>query len=400
MTDIEHNNWKILVGDCRERLEGLPDESVHMIWTSPPYFGLRDYGEKDQIGLELTPDEFVEALVTVFAEARRVLRDDGTLWLNLGDSYASSSTGSDTTKTGLKPKDLIGIPWRVAKALQDDGWYLRSDIIWAKGISGHEGVSKRVYQSAVKNGVSTSVAKAIVEDLDLYVGNPMPESVKDRPSSAHEHIFLFSKNKRYFYDHIAIREPVSAESVARVQRGHHRKGHKWGDGPGNQTIANDLSRALHPAGRNRRDVWCIPTKPFRGAHFATAPEALVAPCIKAGTSEAGCCPGCEAPYVRKNSECKTSCACNNDPFFVASSDPVPCTVLDLFAGAATTLLVAEKLGRRSIGIELNPEYAVIASERLAEYSRNTKAPWEDGYIPKEIEEDSVIEEMSFDDLLG
>ena len=374
--------WKILVGDCRERLKELPDESVNMVWTSPPYFGLRDYGEEDQIGLEPTPEEFVEALVTVLREARRVLRKDGTLWLNLGDTYSRGNNvpqGGFQDRNGvekhqfdtpsanmgghssIKPKDLIGIPWRVAFALQADGWYLRSDIIWAKGISGQDDFGEEVRVTMLENGIDPKVASKVLEDLDLYVGNGMPESVKSRPTKSHEYLFLFSKNSKYYYDHSSIRESVKDSSIARVNRGHHRSGHKWEDGPGSQTLSNDLSKAIHPEGKNRRSVWCIPTKPFSGAHFATAPEALVEPCIKAGCPEGG-------------------------------------TVLDPFAGAGTTLLVAEKLGRHSIGIELNPEYVEIAEKRLLEYHRDVTAPWEEGYIPEE--EPEGPEEIDFTALLA
>lgn len=222
----------LLVGDVRERLKELPDRSVHCCVTSPPYWGLRDYGEAGQIGLEQSPEEYVAELVAVFREVWRVLRDDGTLWLNLGDSYAgNNSRASNNGRAGfgnprdgvferigdgLKTKDLVGIPWRVAFALQADGWYLRQDIIWHKP-------------------------------------NPLPESVKDRCTKAHEYIFLMSKSSRYYFDYEAIREP---------------------------TI--DLQDK-----RNRRDVWTVPIKPFTGAHFATFPTDLITPCILAGCPDGG-----------------------------------------------------------------------------------------------------------------
>jgi DNA modification methylase len=277
-----------------------------------------------EIGLEATPDEYVAELVGVFREVRRVLRDDGTLWLNLGDSYASSPPGNttvgvsaksglngvngasgqyretlaaghqtkrDTSKLpGLKPKDLIGIPWMVAFALRSDGWYLRSDIIWSKP-------------------------------------NPMPESVKDRPTKAHEYVFLLSKGPRYYYDADAIREPHAPDSLARVERGR-SDDHKWADGgPGNQSIAKDLAKACHPDGRNRRSVWTVTTQPFAEAHFATMPPALAEPCILAGA-------------------------------------PVDGVVLDPFGGAGTTALVARRNGRRFVHVELNPEYMEIAKRRV------------------------------------
>ena len=279
---------RILIGDVREKLRELPDESVHCAVTSPPYYGLRDYGVAGQIGLETTPQEYVETLVDVFREARRALRDDGTLWLNLGDSYAGGGNyrgiNSEATLTakqrsnrgahgisqllgakntpGCKPKDLLGIPWRVAFALQADGWWLRSDIIWHKP-------------------------------------SPMPESVTDRPTSAHEHIFLLAKSERYYFDNESVKEPAV------------------------------YSDAMENAGsmRNIRNVWTIATQPFAEAHFATFPPSLVEPCIKAGCPEGG-------------------------------------TILDPFGGAGTSGLVADRLKRNAILIELNPEYAAMAQRRI------------------------------------
>ena len=301
----------ILVGDCRQRLAELPAGSVQTCVTSPPYFGLRDYGHDGQIGLEQTPDAFVAELVAVFREVKRVLRDDGTLWLNLGDSYCNSNGYaraqpefqrkgrndapandrdlSALHAAGLKTKDLIGIPWRVAFALQADGWYLRQDIIWHKP-------------------------------------NPMPESVKDRCTKAHEYIFLLSKSERYFYDADAIREPHAEVSIERVKRPFHLSEHVEGRAV-NQPEDGDMSRFLHPNGRNRRTVWTVPTSPFKGAHFATFPPDLIEPCVKAGSK-----PGD--------------------------------LVLDPFGGAGTTGLVADRLGRNAVLCELNPTYAELARERL------------------------------------
>jgi DNA modification methylase len=285
------------LGDCREVLRALPDQSVHCCVTSPPYFGLRDYGVAGQIGLEPTPDAFVGELVVVFREVRRVLRDDGTLWLNLGDSYASAwackrrniiGNGSPDMNTsrgrmaeGLKEKDLIGIPWRVAFALQADGWYLRQDIIWSKP-------------------------------------NPMPESVTDRCTKAHEYIFLLSKNARYYYDADAVAEPAICDSM-RGPAAHGDKISTNGNG--------GLSRRPIEQTRNKRSVWEIASQPFSEAHFATFPPALIEPCILAGCPKGG-------------------------------------TVLDPFAGAGTTGLVADRLQRNAILIELNPEYAAMAQRRI------------------------------------
>jgi DNA modification methylase len=304
---------QILMGDCREILPTLPDQSVHCCVTSPPYFGLRDYGHAGQIGLEATPDAFVAEMVAVFREVRRVLRDDGTLWLNLGDSYAGSgkySAGSPShlwgskqstnaasaglampIPKGLKGKDLIGIPWRVAFALQADGWYLRQDIIWSKP-------------------------------------NPMPESVTDRCTKAHEYLFLLSKSPRYFYDAKAIAENAEGTAFKRAQREATADrvysggvGHEGRNDSGKSCIANSKET------RNRRSVWEVTTQPFSEAHFAAFPPALIEPCILAGCPKGG-------------------------------------TVLDPFAGAGTTGMVADRCQRNAILIELNAEYATMTKDRL------------------------------------
>lgn len=299
--------------------------------TSPPYFGLRDYGVNGQIGLEQSPEEYVNKLVSVFREVRRVLRNDGTLWLNLGDSYAKagiSGMGDPTIGTqnlggmkpikkavpfGLKPKDLVGIPWRMAFALQADGWYLRSDIIWSKP-------------------------------------NPMPESVRDRPTKSHEYIFLLSKQPRYFFDSEVIAEPVADSTIQRLSQDiEHQEGSKRVPG---KTNGNMKAVAPRYAGkkytenpdlfyrtksgnaynfrerRNKRDVWTVSTKPFKGAHFAVFPPDLVKPCILAGCPEGG-------------------------------------IVLDPFGGSGTVAMVAAQYGRDSIYIDLNPEYAEMAKQRAA-----------------------------------
>jgi DNA modification methylase len=268
------NSYEILTGDVRERLVDIPDESVRCCVTSPPYWGLRDYGQGDQLGLEETPEQYVENMVAVFREVKRVLAKDGTLWLNLGDSYYNNfGGGSATMTTGnagavkqrgrhnlpkhdlFKIKDLVGIPWRVAFALQADGWWLRQDIIWHKP-------------------------------------NPMPESVTDRCTKAHEYVFLLTKSAKYYYDHEAMQEEATTERT-----------------------------------RNRRSVWSVNTKPFKGAHFAVMPEALAEPCVLAGS---------------------------------APGD----LVLDPFTGSGTVAVVALRHGRRFIGTELNPEYVQIATDRI------------------------------------
>lgn len=343
----------ILQGDALALLRTLPSESVHCCVTSPPYWGLRDYGVAGQMGGEATPEAFVAGMVAVFAEVRRVLRSDGTCWVNLGDSYAGGGhTGRNDAETirqidvnsgrrpnamaygdndrggrkprgpvlGLKSKDLVGIPWRVAFALQADGWFLRSDIIWHKP-------------------------------------NPMPESVTDRPTKAHEYLFLLSKSATYYYDADAIKELASPDSHARYARGR-SDSHKWADGgPGCQTIATNKPGSRFGPGvnpkcaepgsgikqntsfsaavkdlvdsRNKRSVWTIPTQPYPEAHFATFPEGLVRPCILAGCPPGG-------------------------------------TVLDPFAGSGTTLAVAKALGCDAIGIELNPAYVKLIEKRLAQ----------------------------------
>jgi len=361
----------ILNGDVIDCLRSLPDACVQCVVTSPPYWGLRDYGVEGQIGLEPTPGEYVEKMIEVFREVRRVLRNDGTLWLNLGDSYnGSGGAGGDYAPGGLKagqpkypgrrisalkPKDLVGIPWRVAFALQADGWYLRSDIIWSK--------------------------------LD-----PMPESVTDRPTKSHEYVFLLSKRPRYFYDADAIREAHKEPNRGNGERD--RVNYNIGGiiGRGRVGEYEEGVRLYNPAGRNRRTVWEIATQPMPDAHFATFPEALVEPCIKAGTSARGACPKCGAPWrrvverlpVTGRNENKTpaaahaavkcsrageshvktvgwepSCGCETQ-----DGEPVPCVVLDPFGGSGTVAKVARDLGRSSISCELNPEYVEIAKKRL------------------------------------
>jgi DNA modification methylase len=438
--------WQVLEGDCREQLATLEPGSAQTCVTSPPYFGLRDYGtgaweggdegcdhiagmarqdtEREtpggrggsfrggtvqfrdecgkcgarrvdrQIGLEPTPDEYVAGLAAVFREVRRVLRDDGTVWLNLGDSYSGSgpsgaSYQSETTKRraegngmdgafrisktladrgltyaekkpvpvpGTKPKDLLGIPWMVAFALRADGWYLRSDIIWSKP-------------------------------------NPMPESVTDRPTKAHEYLFLLSKGPRYFYDADAIREDGTNRAPGNVT---HKHTEAYANGDEFSRTEGGLLEIGASASRNRRSVWTVATQPFPGAHFATFPARLIEPCILAGSAPKAC-GECGAPWrrvvegerigelprrpdeahnggtgltphsgYRGNLSVRTvgwESSCAHD------DDSGSCVVLDPFAGSGTTGVVAGRLGRDFVGIELNPEYAQMARDRITAEGR-------------------------------
>lgn len=309
---------KILCGDALETLRSLPDSSVNCCVTSPPYYGLRDYGADGQIGLERTPEAYIARLTDVFREVRRVLVKDGTLWIVIADSYAGSGKGRDSDGshridssksgsyrgqtdghigkqvTGCKPKDLLGIPWMLAFALRDDGWYLRSAIIWHKQ-------------------------------------NAMPHSVTDRPVNTYENIFLLTKSPKYFFDYHALEVPTSEDTKRRVKRGFNLKPTKYTDGaPGQapQTINRPIAPTADvPAMRRGRDVWSCPTAPYRGSHFAAFPLELVKPCILAGCPEGG-------------------------------------IVLDPFFGSGTTGAAALFLNRRYLGIELNPAFIPLAEERL------------------------------------
>jgi len=364
--------FELLQGDCLQQMATLPAASVQCCVTSPPYWGLRDYGTAGQLGLEATTDEYVANMVAVFRAVRRVLRDDGTLWLNLGDSYASGEVGRHdgisrslpgmTTKfeggkrqqqkrpPGLKPKDLGGIPWRVAFALQADGWWLRQDIIWHKP-------------------------------------NPMPESVTDRCTKAHEYIFLLTKSARYYYDNEAVKEDAVRAGDIPGGNGHYIQHSAGGHNKDGLTACGQKPVAET---RNKRSVWTVTTKPFKGAHFATFPPDLIEPCIKAGTSEKGCCAKCGAPWVRdvertvvwpekrggkgENADrLDGGMACNAErtaktvgwsPSCSCDAPTVPCTVLDPFSGAGTTGVVAVQHGRRYIGIELNPDYLEMSRKRI------------------------------------
>lgn len=297
--------------DCLEGLRLLDSDSISMCVSSPPYWALRNYGITGQIGQEDTPAEYVERLCAVFAEVYRVLRPDGVFWLNISDTYCGTGnkadyfdpknpkgrTGQKKAKNnqvpGLKPKDLCGIPWSIAFALRDMGWYLRQEVIWNKT-------------------------------------NCMPESVTDRCVKSHESVFLFAKSQRYYFDHKAIREPVTQSTVERAKRAVSENKYTAGaPGQAAQSINKPRSRlsAEVPQWRNKRSVWNIPNQPLRDAHFASFPRALVEPCILAGC-------------------------------------PVGGVVLDPFMGSGTTAMTAKSLGRQYIGFELNPEYISICDKRI------------------------------------
>jgi DNA modification methylase len=445
MNDLVDGPVTVHVGDALAVLREMPAESIQCVVTSPPYWGLRDYGtaaweggdpacdhkldtqhQKQgatsqrqgrsntedqrnenfrsvcgkcgarrvdiQLGLEPTPELYVEHMVEVFREVRRVLRKDGTLWLNLGDSYASSSTYNTTNslhsahgwkqdgdhrpnvranQIGLKAKDMVGIPWMVAFALRADGWYLRSDVIW-------------------------------------YKPNPMPESVTDRPTKAHEYLFLLTKSADYFYDAEAIKEQGVNPANHMPGRGMTPTTHYHPANGGNADLLA-LRNRLNDEGsaamnRNKRSVWEIATQPYPEAHFATFPPDLVIPCVKSGTSEHGCCPECGAPWERvvdrksldrpdlprdhpewrparydngkagdpqgpgAGQRFTESSTLGWQPTCKHSNDLVPCTVLDPFVGSGTTLAVARRLGRRSVGIELQANYLPLIEKRITESS--------------------------------
>jgi len=400
----------IVAGDALEVLRGLPDELFHCCATSPPYWGLRDYGVEGQLGLEKTPEEYVAKMVTIFREVRRVLRDDGVLWLNLGDCYAGSGRGGNVGGSsrlgggkehqeqcriargsqlaaglhenarqngaigrawvppppGLKQKDLVGVPWMVAFALRADGWYLRSDVIWHKP-------------------------------------NPMPESTRGRPTKSHEYVFLLTKSRDYFFDDEAIAE----EAVMRPQRrpnGHKRRrpGPLLAEHTFSGTIRDEPAQdGVHDGKRHVRSVWRIATTPFKEAHFAVMTLELARRLVRSGASERGCCPTCGAPLVRilqrtkavialsdraleqreagRATTChgtmleppkmetlgwKSSCDCTG-------VEPVPCRVLDPFAGAGTTGVAAREHACDFVGIEINPTHVEMADRRIAAVDART-----------------------------
>jgi site-specific DNA-methyltransferase (cytosine-N4-specific) len=377
----------ILCGDALAVLKSLPSDYIQCVVTSPPYFRLRDYGVEGQIGLEETPQEYIAKLVEVFREVRRVLRHNGVCWINCGDTYATplntenkvfgnpefngkrpsrelTKTPKRTTPPGFKPKDLMMIPARLAIALQDDGWYLRSDCIWHKPTA-------------------------------------MPESVTDRPTSAHEHVFLLAKSEQYYYDADAIREPLKAKTFTTFGTKHREQGNdalgmvksdNWG-----RTVEErrpKLNTAGEIAGANKRNVWTVSSQPYADAHFATMPPKLVEPCILAGASPKAC-EHCLSPWTRmiertpmiiRNgpksgnygsrttdglsgtmiapSEARTvgwmpTCKCKNN------TGSGKCVILDPFMGAGTVGLVALQHSRNYLGIELNPTYIDLAKKRIA-----------------------------------
>ena len=374
-----HVENQILAGDVLEKLGEIPNETIQCVVTSPPYWGLRDYGVSGQLGLEETPEEYVKNMVKVFREVKRVLRNDGTLWLNLGDCYGrqqgkgfnthkntggsnrvtqmQKTYGNLKVKTNLPPKNLVGIPWRVAFALQTDGWYLRQDIIWHKP-------------------------------------NPMPESVTDRCTKSHEYIFLLTKSAKYFYDADAIAE----KTLTMDNSNRDRDNEKLNNTPGRTRMAGLKTNDYET--RNKRSVWTINTKPYKEAHFAVFPPKIPELCIKAGTSEYGECSECGKAWERIIEKERTfesgSGKSGNmpsgkngpdlqgggetldirrgpvvhittkgwQPTCSCDADRVPQIVLDPFFGSGTTGWVAQRLGRKWIGIELNEEYIKIAEKRF------------------------------------
>lgn len=375
----------VLFGDCLEEMNAIPDNYLHCCVTSPPYYQLRDYGVEGQIGLEDSLEEYINKMVTVFQEVRRILRPDGTLWLNLGDTYASTQS-SDTKKfgneqfnknrpsreqckipkkkvpTGFKRGELMGIPWRVALALQANGWHLKSDVIWNKP-------------------------------------NCMPESIKNRPTKSHEYVFLLSKSPQYYYDYFAIQEPVKESSLKRYRYSMN------GSTPGN-AYPNEKRDRPHNFNldegskyKNKRSVWTIPSVAYKGPHFATFPYNLVDVCLKAGTSEYGCCSTCGSPYVRivertfvpqqdikdleklaKGSNKGSDSSCNWGDYPRGSTittsigwesacscpagDPIPCIVLDPFAGSGTVGKWCRQNNRDYILIELNSDYKPLIDDSV------------------------------------
>lgn len=390
--EILDPQWAILNGDAQFMLSVLPSESAHCVVTSPPYYALRDYGVEGQLGLESRPDClgwatgdkcgecYICRMVAIFSEVKRVLRSDGVCWLNIGDSYAGSGRGESvhmqsTNKGsmvphlgqrdgGAKPKDMLLVPQRLALALQADGWYVRSDVIWAK--------------------------KA-----------PMPESVQDRPSRSHEYIWMLTKSAKYFYDAEAVKVPSAYPGDSRLLRTDNTKAFANPDNGSRARTGQPTATT-----RNLRSVWHVGTSPFSEAHFATFPPEVPEKCIRAATSERGCCPACGSAWERivernlvpgpkaaktfvidgrdfaadKNDQGSNRAKHGHKSGYVSANvtlgwqptckcnagDPVPCVVLDPFSGAGTTGLVARQLGRKYIGIELNPDYVAMSERRIVQ----------------------------------
>lgn len=471
---------KILQGDAITVLKTMPGESVDCLITSPPYYSLRLYGTepiiwdgdedcghewekapprrtrkvtdvvdmdslqatnkgaqhdlpgtdfcihcnawKGELGLEPTPELFIQHLVQIFREARRVLKKHGVMFINIGDSYNAASSNQNSRKEfnstintiryysngdngvgkkkllkGLKPKDLLMIPASLAIALRDDGWYLRQDLIWAKGVSGQKNIWDNAFNAAIKEGLGREAAKRIADAVDPYVGNCMPESANDRCTKSHEYIFLLTKSAKYYFDAESIKEKAAGYDGRKelnynggnkdVSIGKHKR---WTaknlqrDGRGPQSIhinrANSSSDGSYFV-RNRRSVWTIPTRPYAGAHFAVFNSDLITPCIKAGTSEKGVCSKCGMPWVRvvnsgsrKPEDIKGKWGDDRhgknillgpvnittttgwEPTCECNAETVPAIVLDPFAGAGTTLVTAKRLGRDYCGIEIKKEY--------------------------------------------
>jgi DNA modification methylase len=367
-------SFTLLPGDVREQLATLPENHFHTCVTSPPYWGLRDYGVDGQLGLEKSPGEFIANMVDVFALVRRTLREDGTLWLNIGDSYNAAGRDGHGTREGckqgtnrasankadmvrpsaanLKPKDLCMIPWRLALALQADGWWMRSVICWHKR-------------------------------------SPMPESVTDRPTSSWEPIFLLAKSERYYYDAVAVAEPSASGSweIDQAKRMAHVASTGGAIGGGTSNVSSTGTT------RNLRNVWTLSSEPFREAHFAVFPSEIPHRAIAAGTSERGCCAECGAPWervvttascgqqlgsavgregeLRNDSAVRagrvgsvTSTTTGWQPACHCNAAVVPCRVLEPFAGSGTTLLEAIRMGRDVTGIELNPDYCRMIERRI------------------------------------
>lgn len=393
---VQDSDFTLYQGDVLEVLSRMPADSIDCVVTSPPYWGLRDYGVDGQLGLEPTPEEFMSSMVAVFSEVKRVLAPHGTLWLNIGDSYAGKASGGwgddsstlragrlyqadrrrqevrvngsrDKLAPGLKPKDLVGIPWQLALALRADGWWLRRDVVWSKP-------------------------------------NPMPEQVEDRPTTAHEYLFLLTKSERYFYDFVSVREPVSGNAHARGNGLNPKAAENTRAGGIKQNASFAAGVSELTARRNFRSVWEVASEPQSGAHFATFPTKLIEPCILAGSSSAGVCSECGSPWIPVNEKrslerhelphdhpayrparyedkyekaglngggqryldvvttgWKRSCAHTDAP-------SRPSRVLDPFMGSGTTAVVARRHGRHSVGIELNAVYCELAAQRLAQQS--------------------------------